>query len=58
MGRLEISVEDRWTTVVDLNVSASLILAKAIRCLTDDFIRAQRRLYWIITRYCISTAWL
>jgi len=44
MGRLEISVEDRWSTVVDLNVSASLILAKAIRCLTDDFIRAQRRL--------------
>jgi hypothetical protein len=44
MGRLEISVEDRWTTVVDLNVSASLILAKAIRCLTDGFIRAQRRL--------------
>lgn len=44
MGRLEISVEDRSTTIVDLNVSASLILAKAMWCLTDDFVRVQRRL--------------
>jgi hypothetical protein len=44
MGRLEISVEDRSTTIVDLNVSASLILAKGMRCLTDDFVRVQRRL--------------